>query len=395
MRAPPGSDSSPARRKKPHRPPPHPPWRVTPKPSPRGNKLTARGTRHGSTLRTDRKDLPHDYAQQGRCRFRHQGDPGRPGPERPGTAAGRARGPGRVAGDKRPGRSHVLARQDRGPDRARRAPVLVPLAGGQRAGVGLHARGSPRRVEGRRAAGRRAAGRRRRAGAYDCPRPFPALRGGRGRRGRRRVGPTRTSTTTKEASHDEATPIDARGRGRRWRVRGGPAYGPEVAGSAIRGGRAESAPRGPRGATAAGSVPAAPAAIPAAVPAAPAAVPAAAAAGAPGPGTVHARSAQPAQRPAPAGRADRRGIRRRQGQAARHLNPGHPARTQAQDRHRAGQPETGDPMSKAFKGTINVDIRDSVPDWAPFEPPKAPDGAPNVVYIVLDDVGFSAMSCYG
>ena len=52
----------------------------------------------------------------------------------------------------------------------------------------------------------------------------------------------------------------------------------------------------------------------------------------------------------------------------------------------AGQP---------FKGVINVDIRDSTPDWAPFEPPKAPDGAPNVVYIVLDDVGFSAMSCYG
>ena len=52
-------------------------------------------------------------------------------------------------------------------------------------------------------------------------------------------------------------------------------------------------------------------------------------------------------------------------------------------------------MSEPFKGTINVDIRDSVPDWSPFEPPKAPDGAPNVVYIVLDDVGFSAMSCYG
>jgi arylsulfatase A-like enzyme len=52
-------------------------------------------------------------------------------------------------------------------------------------------------------------------------------------------------------------------------------------------------------------------------------------------------------------------------------------------------------MTEAFKGTINVDIRDSVPDWTPFEPPKAPDGAPNVVYIVLDDVGFSAMNCYG
>jgi arylsulfatase A-like enzyme len=52
-------------------------------------------------------------------------------------------------------------------------------------------------------------------------------------------------------------------------------------------------------------------------------------------------------------------------------------------------------VSEPFKGTINVDIRDSEPDWTPFEPPKAPDGAPNVVYIVLDDVGFSAMSCYG
>ena len=52
-------------------------------------------------------------------------------------------------------------------------------------------------------------------------------------------------------------------------------------------------------------------------------------------------------------------------------------------------------MSKPFKGVINVDIRDSVPDWAPFEAPKAPEGAPNVLYIVLDDVGFSAMSSYG
>jgi hypothetical protein len=42
-------------------------------------------------------------------------------------------------------------------------------------------------------------------------------------------------------------------------------------------------------------------------------------------------------------------------------------------------------MSKPFKGTINVDIRDSQPDWEPFEPPRAPDGAPNVVYI--DKVG--------
>src|SRR5947207_2357257 len=52
-------------------------------------------------------------------------------------------------------------------------------------------------------------------------------------------------------------------------------------------------------------------------------------------------------------------------------------------------------VSETFKGTINVDIRDSVPDWAPFEPPRAPEGAPSVVYIVLDDVGYSALGCYG
>ncbi len=52
-------------------------------------------------------------------------------------------------------------------------------------------------------------------------------------------------------------------------------------------------------------------------------------------------------------------------------------------------------MGVPFKGKINVDIRDSVPDWSPFEPPRAPEGAPNVSYAVLDDVGFSAMRCYG
>ncbi len=52
-------------------------------------------------------------------------------------------------------------------------------------------------------------------------------------------------------------------------------------------------------------------------------------------------------------------------------------------------------MTKPFKGTINVDIRDSQPDWEPFEPPKASERAPNVLYIVLDDVGFSAIGCYG
>ncbi|TFD32704.1 arylsulfatase [Cryobacterium cryoconiti] len=52
-------------------------------------------------------------------------------------------------------------------------------------------------------------------------------------------------------------------------------------------------------------------------------------------------------------------------------------------------------MPQPFTGTINIDIRDSQPDWTPFEPPRTPAGAPNVVYVVLDDVGFSALSSYG
>jgi arylsulfatase A-like enzyme len=52
-------------------------------------------------------------------------------------------------------------------------------------------------------------------------------------------------------------------------------------------------------------------------------------------------------------------------------------------------------MTQPFKGKINVDIRDSVPDWSPFEPLRAPDGVASVVYVVLDDVGFSAMESYG
>ena len=49
-------------------------------------------------------------------------------------------------------------------------------------------------------------------------------------------------------------------------------------------------------------------------------------------------------------------------------------------------------MDKPFRGVVNLDIRDSVPDWAPYEQPKAQSGTPNVVYIVLDDVGFGALS---
>ncbi len=52
-------------------------------------------------------------------------------------------------------------------------------------------------------------------------------------------------------------------------------------------------------------------------------------------------------------------------------------------------------MAKPFKGTVNIDIKDSTPDWEPYTQPIAPKGAPNVLYVVLDDVGFSAMEPYG
>ena len=52
-------------------------------------------------------------------------------------------------------------------------------------------------------------------------------------------------------------------------------------------------------------------------------------------------------------------------------------------------------MTKKFNGTIKLDARDSTPDWEPYLQPVAPPDAPNILYIVLDDVGFSAMEPWG
>ncbi|MFH7028166.1 MAG: sulfatase-like hydrolase/transferase [Heteroscytonema crispum UTEX LB 1556] len=52
-------------------------------------------------------------------------------------------------------------------------------------------------------------------------------------------------------------------------------------------------------------------------------------------------------------------------------------------------------MAKQFNGTIALDIRDSVPDWEPYAEPKAPEGSPNILYIVLDDTGFGAWEMFG
>jgi arylsulfatase len=52
-------------------------------------------------------------------------------------------------------------------------------------------------------------------------------------------------------------------------------------------------------------------------------------------------------------------------------------------------------MPKPFNGVIDLDIRDSTPDWTPFLADKAPEGAPNVLIILYDDTGQAAWSPYG
>ena len=46
-----------------------------------------------------------------------------------------------------------------------------------------------------------------------------------------------------------------------------------------------------------------------------------------------------------------------------------------------------------FGGVIGDDWRTSTPWWPPE--PEPPAGAPNVLLIVLDDVGFAQLGCYG
>ena len=48
-------------------------------------------------------------------------------------------------------------------------------------------------------------------------------------------------------------------------------------------------------------------------------------------------------------------------------------------------------MPKPFNGVVNLDIRDSTPDWDAFLPDRAPDGAPNVLVVLYDDTGLRGL----
>jgi arylsulfatase A-like enzyme len=52
-------------------------------------------------------------------------------------------------------------------------------------------------------------------------------------------------------------------------------------------------------------------------------------------------------------------------------------------------------MAREFRGTINLDIQDSIEDWEAFLAPKPPPGAPNVLVVLYDDTGCAAWSPYG
>ena len=72
------------------------------------------------------------------------------------------------------------------------------------------------------------------------------------------------------------------------------------------------------------------------------------------------------------------------------------AETFAQDTKPQSAPEKGGQLPKpdpAFKGQIGETYKDSTPDY-PL-PVKAPKGAPNVLLIPLDDVGFGMCSTFG
>jgi arylsulfatase A-like enzyme len=54
---------------------------------------------------------------------------------------------------------------------------------------------------------------------------------------------------------------------------------------------------------------------------------------------------------------------------------------------------TPPPNPPPFKGKVGRTVGESTTDWPPLA--HAPKGAPNVMYIVLDDVGYAALGCYG
>ena len=50
---------------------------------------------------------------------------------------------------------------------------------------------------------------------------------------------------------------------------------------------------------------------------------------------------------------------------------------------------------RPFTGLITYDAKDPDTSFPPIEPLRPPKGAPNVLIVLLDDVGFGASSAFG
>lgn len=61
----------------------------------------------------------------------------------------------------------------------------------------------------------------------------------------------------------------------------------------------------------------------------------------------------------------------------------------------SGQADPREVRKENFHGVISLDIRDSKADWTPYTLKKAPEGAPNILFVLFDDTGQAAWSPFG